>query len=810
MPSPLPIEPILLKAIYILNHPHHCNDKIWMEQFKNRSGQTLFSQNLEEYFSFKNNLKLSLNSFSSKFMQYIGLSNIKNIYGIEFPININLFMGLTEWEAQRQLMEKRNKKLIDFILNNDFRIRYKPTQNGIEWTAISQKCGNSLVQLAQLILINQSQLDALATLANIVHLNIDNFYHFSSQSYPTGANVSSSWHNIPEVITLPDGKIPVATCADRIPVMGYSGQVIGGFVQYRAGEHLLCLPATPVDGFLSIGKCKPTAFFLNQDEIDRNQSATVIFCADIRTAIALDKALKECRRNTEDFVVTGHLGTDLSILPWNYLYAHPVVFVPAPSTASFASVKAYREHILGAYAEGFSVASNLLLHTAPSCDLQSMADELDNVAEAKLLRTAVYINDIERPSIFLRDLANNARGYEKFVQWGQEAGIFRRDKSMDALASAHPASELPPANQTMMPPTAFQLSDVTLYHSFRPGSLVMLLGAKGAGKTQCALSACHALLAGNIPWPFFAGCLDDVSNIAYVDAETPYDEFCANLKQHHLDMEKGKRFLGLLKFAPELPEFCNSFSLTNQSFRDGLRRYLMEHQCRFVFLDNLTALMGDSVHQGKFAQDVLTWVEELQKSGLCVVLVHHKSEFESASPNSDKARGSQIFTIRARTIIALLSSNDILKSDLGTPAVREAAKQDGLTVGIRYNVSKPAPVLEKKTFWLHLPLGASNWQFLAATDAQDDEITIPDVVTEVEIAPESPLRAFDTGHEFSPDERSLLKVLEEGSAKREAIQQKLGFGEDKTRALLNSFIERGVVTKEGQGKATYYTLKSAS
>ena len=179
MPSPLPIEPILLKAIYILNHPHHCNDKIWMEQFKNRSGQTLFSQNLEEYFSFKNNLKLSLNSFSSKFMQYIGLSNIKNIYGIEFPININLFMGLTEWEAQRQLMEKRNKKLIDFILNNDFRIRYKPTQNGIEWTAISQKCGNSLVQLAQLILINQSQLDALATLANIVHLNIDNFYYFS-------------------------------------------------------------------------------------------------------------------------------------------------------------------------------------------------------------------------------------------------------------------------------------------------------------------------------------------------------------------------------------------------------------------------------------------------------------------------------------------------------------------------------------------------------------------------------------------------------------------------------------------------------
>ena len=103
----------------------------------------------------------------------------------------------------------------------------------------------------------------------------------------------------------------------------------------------------------------------------------------------------------------------MSLLPWNYLYGHPVVFVPAPSTKSFASVKAYREYILGASVERFSVASNFLLHAAPSCDLQNMADDLDNVAEAELLRTAVHIDDIERPSVFLRNLVNNARGYEE-------------------------------------------------------------------------------------------------------------------------------------------------------------------------------------------------------------------------------------------------------------------------------------------------------------------------------------------------------------------------------------------------------------
>ena len=74
--------------------------------------------------------------------------------------------------------------------------------------------------------------------------------------------------------------------------------------------------------------------------------------------------------------------------------------VLAPSTVSLASVKAYREYILRTSAEGFSVASNFFLDAAPSCDLQSMAGPLDNVAEAELFRMAVYIDSIEHLSLF--------------------------------------------------------------------------------------------------------------------------------------------------------------------------------------------------------------------------------------------------------------------------------------------------------------------------------------------------------------------------------------------------------------------------
>ena len=171
-----------------------------------------------------------------------------------------------------------------------------------------------------------------------------------------------------------------------------------------------------------------------------------------------------------------------------------------------------------------------------------------------------------------------------------------------------------------------------------------------------------------------------------------------------------------------------------------------------------------------------------------------------------------MFAIRARTIIALLSSSEILENDLGTPAVREAAKQAGLTVGIRYNASKPAPVLEKRTFWLHLPLGASGWKLLAATGVDGEEMPFElqqnGGPAEPEVASESPLPSSDDGREFSPDERRLLELLRNGSAKREDLQKKLGFGEDKTRDLLRGLIEHGAVVKEGQGKATYYVLVS--
>lgn len=69
----------------------------------------------------------------------------------------------------------------------------------------------------------------------------------------------------------------------------------------------------------------------------------------------------------------------------------------------------------------------------------------------------------------------------------------------------------------------------------------------------------------------------------------------------------------------------------------------------------------------------------------------------------------------------------------------------------------------------------------------------------------------ETVTNLSPDERALRESLRGGNAKREVpMQYACSFGEDKARDLFKNLIIKGMVSKEVQGKATYYRLSPAS
>lgn len=769
-------------------------------------------------------------SFSPAFDNALGRANTTNVYGLNYDlIKVAFFEALLEREASRQFTSDSNADLLALLNITESQGRDRMTvfgnlgpNNELKWILnYGNATGTTWTRLISVV-FNLSRMDALATLANILSMNIDNLSKLSSDGHAAELLGGSQLvEDVPNTLHLP-GLPAGSACAELMEkkyTYGNAGQIIGAILRYRLNGNDFCLPATVGRGVLCMGKYKPTAHFLNQHLMDQHPFAQVIFFQDMRTALAFESILEETRGYThEKFIVTAHIGDNLSVLPWNYFHGHEVVFIPAPTKECMGLVKLYKDYIAGVQAKSFRIYSGFLLHSQPGCDLTGHVEGVTD-AEAELLHTAIALDGVERPLGLIQKIISDSVSYNEFVAWGQRLGIFKAPKETRVQTSVTSTFALPPADPALSPAPAHSLADVTLHHSLRPGNYVMLLGAKGAGKTQIALSTCRSILKGNAIWPLFRSTGIYADNVAYVDAETPYDEYCANLVQHGLANEQGQRFFGLSTFAPDLPEFCNAFSLADSSFREGLFQYLLEHRCRFVFLDNLTALMGDGVHQGKAAQDVLGWVEKLQKHDLCVVLVHHKSEYEASAPHGDKARGSQLFTIRARAVIALMSRAEIMDKNLGTETVRATAVRDGLTVGIRFNASKAAPVLEKKTFWLHLPLGDSQWEFLAATGADGKEIEFAQVCAKPEtglaIQDDPLIDAPESGEvailgQLSSDEKAVYDMAQTaGNVKTADIVQKLNCCDRKARNLTKILEERGLLEPNGRnGSQQGYRVKN--
>lgn len=770
-------------------------------------------------------------SFSPAFATAVGTGNTTDIFGLEDEgLRIAVFEGLVEAEGIRQLQkgEHRSLNLLMSIREDEMVIRFSLNSYGeLHWNIYRYgQHGTSLVDLVRII-FNLPRLDALATLGNILGMRYNNIHVLSSDMHASELHGKMLKSNrVPRVLRVPrlTAGATYAELVQQVDILGNARQVIGSIAMYRLGSRTFCLPASVGRGELSLGHYKPTAHFLNQHLMDENPRALIVFFQDMRTALALQHLLDETRGySPAEVIVTAHLGEDLSVLPWAYFYGHDVVFVCAPTKACMAMVKAHETQVRGAEARSFKVYLGFLLHAPVACDLGRTVEGVTE-AEGKLLHHTSILDDETQAVTLLRQVTKKAVSYTEFKAWGQELGIFKSEKATVASTATTDTPALSTPHPALIPPPAHDLSAVSLHHTLRPGNYVMLLGAKGSGKTQLALSTCAALLKGNVQWPLFMGQVADAGNVAYVDAETPYDEFVSNMAQHDLAREVGHRFFGLSKFAPDLPRFCNTFSLKDETFREGLSRYLLHHQCRFVVLDNLATLLGDMVDHGKSATDVLAWVEKLQKAGLCVVLVHHKAAHETASPNTDRGRGSQLFGIRARTIIALMSKTEILDHNLGTEAVRAKAAHSGLTVGVRFTASKPAPVLELKTVWLHLPLGAAQWTFLALTDAGGNVVDWqPDAegatgstaeLAAVNLASPAPddetpcaTGSPDLPSNCSDDERAVHDFIKKrNKAKNADIRMLLNCAATKAEMVCASLRSKGVIERHGEGSATHYRL----
>ena len=770
-------------------------------------------------------------SFSLVFSKVLGTANTSSIYGLNDDlVAVAIFEALLEREASRQYRSGNNPHLQNILSINEGCGRDTMTvfgelgtDNELKWSINhSQSRGTTWIRLFCAV-FNLTRMDALTTLANILGMSFENLSKLSSGQHALEPNGGSRpIEDVPASLHLPE--LPAGpTCAELMEkkyIYGNAGQIIGAILRYRLNENDFCLPATVGRGVLCVGNYKPTAHFLNQHLMDQCPFAPVIFFQDMRTALAFERILGEARSyNSEEFIVTGHLGNDLSVLPWNYFHGHEIVFIPAPTKECMAMIKLYRDHTIGGQAKNFQVYPGFLLHTPPDSNLNEPARSVSAI-EGELLKNTVVIDEVEHPYWLTRQVIKKTVSYEEFIEWGQNLGIFKKPKAQrtnDVAAASNSLSLFKP-NSTPATPQPTDITDVTTGQIFVSGGITLLHGLKDSGKSITCIAAAKAILTGAPLVKTISG--GEPGKILYLDSETPQDLLTARLDQFGLVGEVDSRLFLLSKFDHKATGYA--FSITDSLFRDNVEKMLSELGCRYLVLDNLTSLMADGgLYQAQTVSQLFNWIEHLARQGVGVIIVSHTLDDSNAGTAASKARGSQEFSIRAHTEIVLIRSTEILQQQLGSKTVQRAAAQDGLTVGICFKVCKAACVLQKKNIWLHLPLGASKWELLAITGADGTEIEFAqdgskskyDSTIQADLLAEEAMSEISTILDTLPDDEKKVYGMARaaGSVKTADITQKLDCSDRKARNLTKSLEAQGLLEPDGgKGSQRGYRIRIRS
>jgi hypothetical protein len=768
---------------------------------------------------------ISPTPYSAELQEALGAANASNIQCMDNEsMQVIVFEGIVEYEAYRQFQSPKAPllhKIIEHAKRN-LGIRLCPESTMLHWYQGRNRLQeHGFVALFQRVL-TLSRLDALATLASIVSLNFENLFAVHNVTHVAERESDSPLRDcIPRVIDIGfrDANMGVASCMDITEIHGHSGQVIGAVCTYELGRQRFCLPATVVRGQLCIGRNKAAAFLFNQDKIDRHPFATVLLCQDIRLAIALDKRIHESPNLSDsEVIVTGHMGRDLSPIPWNYLAGHDVILLCAPDKECHAQVKAYQNHVAKAGAQSFRVYPFPVLWSKVEKMDGSDAGLISEI-EQVLFDKAVALASMAASDLITK-LQCEARSYDNYVAWGKKKGLFQSTE-----CHRHDNRDAPTLFSCVTEDCALPHSTTPSLNSLFPkGSISLLHGKKNSGKSFTLLSLAKALCSGSSFHNF--ECAGVPCKCLLLDSETQPLLLGSRLKQMTLDAHTRTNLHVISKRHEPGGSLWADFDLTRQEHLDALLAHVRNSNIEYVFLDNLTTLVpSGATYQQNTAGLVFDGLKKLCEFGVGVILVHHTLDDPGRKGVHGKMRGSSEFSIRCHTETMVIGKEEVLKEGNAPAVIMERTQQDGALSGLYVKSCKTAAHLENKIFWQHLPLNKSEWQFIATTDITGEIVEESDHAAkkgaERQSSPQTvpDIGAKDAGqvstHDDTPADTTTLSLREESAlafvrtqkkVTRKQVQSHLAVAEKTAGNTLKVLLEAQLIKKSGSNgdKNTYY------
>lgn len=468
----------------------------------------------------------------------------------------------------------------------------------------------------------------------------------------------------------------------KYPIRGVDGQILQMVCRYSAGDAHVTVYA---DSSMRFGIQELPALLPARDLIEANPRAEIhlCLCADVLWRyITLASEGKLAER--EGVVVTGNFGaeSELWALDLSSLLFHPVVTLCPKDRPEYGNVEKFTMQCLA------SVAESVRVFTAPIVNYEGkITDDYTYRSQVEgNLAEVINLNNVESVSALARYIRNHSVMNKDIMisKSTEDSHEHNRDQefkllSLDDMQSLHS--------------THVSSSDVTMRDLFKASQRTMIFGDTNVGKSYIAQCMALSISSGT---ECFCFSKSKPSKVVYLDGEMG-DTFIPRLKM-----------LGGGELNPLVKQNLKGIPLRGGDESSPQNKEIVINELEsfspyVVIIDNIISLFGEAV-KGNVVH-LKSFVEELEKKGIAVVLVHHTSK------SAETYKGPIELAALCQNVIHLKSRAQIVeefaKEARSVPprmAALMEAKEIGPLVSMTFTKCKICPELEKEQHYFYLPI----------------------------------------------------------------------------------------------------------
>lgn len=576
-----------------------------------------------------------------------------------------------------------------------------------------------------------------------------------------------------------------------------NGAITQAVCHYSDGKNDIFALAVRVSGqqgkdLLKIGMKAAAPHLLSRDMIVRHPKASVLICMDIKVAIFLREAARDGHVfDRTGVIVSGFAGgeeTQKGLL-LSDVAGHPVTIVSALGQDGWDEVGLLAKRCIESGATDVNVYPWPIVHGGVT-DISPYKPEMQDV----LLAKTTDLDTLELPSQLVARIRREAIPIEDMASW--KKNVLLLEKAPICIEEGQSCqTDFEIVTFEMLPDVVPREDDVpvAVRQMFTPQYTTLIWGASNAGKSWLGIELATSLTTGT-PYLYFTASAP--CKLCYLDGEVGSD-FKPRVNQL---LQGREEFFPLLNKNLFVISAKGGFNILDKKMQESLIGRLQEARVEYMIIDNLLSLAPAASKSN--ATPLFDFIHRVEKLGIGVIVLHHagKTGKDFKGPVDLASLCQNVIHLEGRDQL----EGEVTKGHEGdgewlSPELAGALEEDGPVVRMTIEKCKVAPEIERREMVYKLPVGGI-WEFvegdLSAPTRKSSDSPIAEGTPENLPVDSAPL---------PPDALKLLDALAAGrSYSRIDLEKTTGFTEKQTRKALKVLLDIKLVSREGEGKSTYY------